>query len=300
MIRLTLGAVLLLVGCDSNDFESPSRVEGPRLLTIVAIPPEAAPGVDVYFVPFLANPDNELLSVEFVAQLSTAALAASAGQSIGSGGAPTALVSDESVAILPGSETERAIQELEALLPDSADGTPSGVVRQVFDEVGLTVTVEAVVRDGGGNPIIRAVKRFILTRRSELTTNPPPPRFRIGEQWVSGREAVNPFRCEPEGDGPELTAGATISLEPDEDADWLETFPSLDLNGEVLVGMEAGYYSWFSTGGEFSSATTRSPERAVEYIVPQEAGVYPLWVVVRDGHLGTSGCLTEVAVSSGD
>mgnify|MGYP000078389882 CR=1 FL=1 len=47
-------------------------------------------------------------------------------------------------------------------------------------------------------------------------------------------------------------------------------------------------------GGSFDPEITLAPERATVWTTPRDAGVYPLWVVVRDGHLGTSGCRVGV------
>ena len=94
----------------------------------------------------------------------------------------------------------------------------------------------------------------------------------------------------------EEQAGATLTLSPEPDEDWLETFPALDLEGQVITGREDAYYSWFSTAGDFGFETTRPPGRDTEWTAPMEPGEVPFWLVVRDGHLGTSACLGMIRV----
>lgn len=287
-------AAAFWLGC-ANDFDPPSLVKGPRLLAVVVEPPEAAPGEDVVFRPLVASPDAPL-TVAVRVDLSVRALAAGAGQAIGEQAEPIALGWDGEVAVLDGRETARAIDALLGQLGEALPGTAEHVVRLVYEEVGLPVTVELELRDARGAVVLEGFKRFFLTPRAERTTNPPGPRFAIGERWVSASSG-DPFACEPEAEAPEVRAGEVVVLAPDPDDEaWLETYPALDLEGEVIEGRESAFYSWYATAGSFSFAVTRPPEREVEWTAPDEAGDYPLWLVVRDGHLGTSACRATVRV----
>jgi hypothetical protein len=280
----------LFVAACANDFDPPSIVLGPRLLAIAAEPPETAPGGDIVLTPITANADG--LTFEWTADLSTRALASSAGQyTVGEAATPITLVWDGENATLSGETTRAAIDALFAILGDAELGTPEGVVRYVYETVGLTFVVDVRAYDQDGALVLDGFKRVVLTPRDGVTTNPPPPRFAIDGQWVSAREG-DPHLCTP---AITIEAG-TVMLEPDPEEPWLETFPSLDLEGRVVEGEEAAYYSWFSTGGEFTFGVTRVPERAAEWETPEEPGEYPLWLVVRDGHLGISACRATVIV----
>ncbi|MBZ0121149.1 MAG: hypothetical protein K8H88_29405, partial [Sandaracinaceae bacterium] len=59
---------------------------------------------------------------------------------------------------------------------------------------------------------------------------------------------------------------------------------------------ESAYYAWYSTAGAFDADITQRPERDVEWTAPVIPGVYPIWLVVRDGHLGASYCRAEIEV----
>jgi len=287
-------AALLCLGC-ANDFDPPSRVLGPRLLAVVVEPPEAAPGEDVVFRPLVASPDDAPLTLALSVDLSARALAAGAGQTLGDQAAPIELPWDGQESVLDGAETARAIDSLLAALGDAPPGTPEHVVRLVYEEVGLPLTVQLELRDERGAVVLEGFKRFFLSPRAERTTNPPGPRFAIAGQWVSA--SSDPFACEPEGEAPEVRAGAAVALAPDPSDDaWLETYRALDLEGEVIESRESAFYSWYSTAGAFSFAVTRAPDREVEWTAPEEPGDYPVWLVVRDGHLGTSACRATVRV----
>lgn len=104
-----------------------------------------------------------------------------------------------------------------------------------------------------------------------------------------------------------------ITLAPADDPNlWEESFPIYDFSGTVRTGYEGAYYSWYSTAslpdrhGVVHSGlhveTTQGPSHGAEpsaiddtirnntLDVPREPGTYDLWVVVRDGHLGTVAC----------
>jgi hypothetical protein len=285
----------LALGC-SNDFEPPTLVSGPRLLAVVAEPPEAAPGEDIVFRPLVASPTDAPLTLALRVDLSTRTLSAGAGQAIGEDAAPIALAWDGATAVLEGDETTRAIDSLLAQLGEASPGTPEHVVRLVYEEVGLPLTVQLELRDEDGAIVLEGFKRFFLSPRAERTTNPPGPRFAVDGRWVSTPSGS--FECEPEAEAPEVRAGAAVVLAPDpSDEGWLEAYPALDLEGEIIESRESAFYSWYSTAGRFSFAVTRPPDREVEWTAPEEPGDYPLWLVVRDGHLGTSACRTIVRVT---
>jgi hypothetical protein len=313
-------AALLTSGCIEINFDPPHLVKGPRMLAIVAEPPEIAFGEDVLFEALLVDADGSNLAqapdveLRFTACVSLAAMVRAAG--FGSGGLEDDcdegggdLVRLETGGDLPpGMARLRGAVFLELLedLMGGGTGLPGGGVpidpqlaaalAAVIAEVGVPLRMRLEVwRDGA--PLLVGFKRFAITQRAEPTTNPPPPRFAVGGVWLSAR-GDDPHRCEPEeGQAPVVDAGAQVTMSPDENEEaWLETYPAVDLDARVVTNEESAYYSWHSTAGSFSADITQRPERDVTWTAPDEPGTYPVWLVVRDGHLGTSFCRADVSV----
>ena len=295
---LTLALLTLVSACEGNDFAPPSIVVAPRLVAVVADPPVAAPGTDIRLTPLVAAPGVDPdVSLEWSAALGTRALALAAGQeTVGEDAAETPLSVEDGVATIPGEATQAAIEALLTIVGDATPGTAEDVVRLVYETVGLVVTIRVVMRDADGEIAMEGFKRVLLMPSPAASTNPPPPRFAIDGAWVSARDGADPFGCVPEAELPMVRAGVEVTLEPEGDEAWLETFPALDLDGRLVEGTEAAYYSWFSTAGDFRLDVTRAPNRQTVWTSPQTPGTVPIWLVVRDGHLGTSACRAEVAV----
>src|SRR5690606_22142904 len=67
---------------------------------------------------------------------------------------------------------------------------------RVVSEVGVPLRVRLeVFRDGERR--LAGFKRFAITQRANPTTNPPPPRFRVGDVWLSARNTEDPHTCIP-------------------------------------------------------------------------------------------------------
>ncbi|MBX3274103.1 MAG: hypothetical protein KF729_27805 [Sandaracinaceae bacterium] len=282
-------ALLGLAACEGPAFDEPSLVRGARVLAAIAEPPDAAPGEDVTLRALTALAPGA--TVEWSLDASPAALALWAGQTLFEAGSPEALPEGR----LDGARTQASIDALYARVGDAPPGTPEHVVRLVYEEVGLVLFATFVVRDADGGLIAEGHKRIGLSPRAERTTNPPPPRVRVGERWASAR-AGDPAACTPEDAPLEARAGEVIVLAPDPDEGWLESYPALDLAGRPIRGMENAYYSWFATAGRFRFSVTRAPERDVEWTAPDVPGDVALWLVVRDGHLGVSACALTIRV----
>lgn len=318
---LTFVLALALGGCFSIDFDPPHRVNGPRILAITVDPPEVGFGQDVLVETLLVDADGTDLStapgveLRFTTCLSLRALVSAAG--FGSAGLTDDcdeggddLVRLETEGLPPGTARlpASALLRLVETLPDGTD-VPDPTDGQALDpalartlafviaQVGVPLRVRVEVwRDG--EPILIGFKRFAIALREAPTTNPPPPRFKIGEHWMSARIGADPHVCEPEsGTMPVVAADEEITMSPEEDDEaWLETYPTVDLEGGITFERESAYYSWFSTAGSFSDNITERPLRDVTWESPEEPGVYPIWLVVRDGHLGISFCRADVAV----
>lgn len=318
-------ASLLAAGCFGNDFDPPYLVKDARILAITVDPPEVAFGQDVLFEALVVDGDGTHLvgadgvELRFYVCLSAAAVVRAAGLGLAAPGLgdDCAEGGEDLVRLEQGGELPPGAARLPGaaffrLLEDLMGGGGGGggtgtnppidpalleTLTRVIVEVGVPLRMELQVwRDG--ELAFTGFKRFAIAQREDVTTNPPAPRFAVGDVWLSARGEGDPRTCVPEeGEAPVVEAGAEVTLAPDEDDEaWIETFPVVSLDGEVQVGRESAYYSWFSTGGEFSDSITQRPNRDVTWTAPEEPGTYPVWLVVRDGHLGTSFCRADVVV----
>jgi hypothetical protein len=311
-------AVLLLGGCFGTNFDPPHVVKTPRILGIAAEPPEIAFGQDVAFEALLVDADGSDLAtapgveLRFMVCVSLRAIVSAAG--LGSGGLTDNCGEggDDLVRLESAGRPETARLPGTALLSLAEDltlggGTPppgeqaldpaiARTLATVIALVGVPLRVRLEVwRDG--EQILVGTKRFAITQREMRTTNPPPPRFRVGETWLSARDGDDPHRCAPEAEEAIVEAGAEVTITPDEnEEEWIESYPAIDLNAALVINEESAYYSWFSTGSAFSADITQRPAREVTWTAPEEPGSYPIWLVVRDGHLGSSWCRADVTV----
>ncbi len=175
-------------------------------------------------------------------------------------------------------------------------GIPPGLLAVLAREIGIVAGIGVTVEVDGRT--MRGYKRFVVSSNPRPNTNPPPPRLQIGARWVSGGEGDSE-RCTPEdGAGPlRLPRGGEAALVPDpNEAPWLETYQILTATGQLETQEEQGYYHWYITGGSLARQGTRSPIRDNVWRLPAAPGAHSLWVFVRDGHGGTSGCQVEAVV----
>jgi hypothetical protein len=294
-------APALLLGCvDVREFARPSLVDRPRVVAIIAEPPEAAPGEPVAL--------SLLLGGAASAEISWRACGAFDGF-MGGGGQygedndehcggmlGEALESGDRTR-LPGELTTRLFADLGLAATILGSRLPSGLVAQIRDEVGLPFMAEASVMADGKR--IRAVKRVLISERAARHSNPPAPRFALDEQEIVATDADG-FRCAVvDGSTPRVPANAEVELRPLFDGElepWLEPYAVLDTRGERVERTERAFYSWFSDAGQLDEAVTRAPNRVQRWTTPPESACHSLWLVVRDGHGGASACRTEVAV----
>jgi hypothetical protein len=213
---------------------------------------------------------------------------------------PVLLTEDEAFT-LPGAETQSVVDLLSLA---SQAGYDVQRILDVLDTAGLAFEVNLDVLDANGVVLVSALKRGALTRRDAPGTNPPSMRFRLGESLMVS-DPTRTFVCASEPGEPVVLASDTdftieplIGRAPDGEEDWLESFPIYDYSGGVTEGRENAYYSLYVTAGGTSKETTRPPERNFQFHTPKEPGPMTLWMIARDGHLGTSGCRLDLMVSA--
>ena len=317
----TASAALLLAtassGCLDDNFDPPSLVKTWRILAIVADPPEAAPGVDLALSALVVDPtghqiedpEAEGLVYRYTACIRPEQVAGLSGVQYDPASPSPAcgdlddpqvlsLPTESGRATIPGLLTRDAFTQLEQLGAIFGDRLPDGVLMQIAEQTGLPVTVElAVFNAADDQRIVTAFKRVLLSRRPDPGTNPPPPRLRVDGRWVAPSDRAD-GSCEAE-DGGALTTRRreTVALSPDEDdMRWVESYNVLDIQGQLQRVEERPYYSFFGTGGSFEREVTRAPVRDEVWTAPRQAGTANIWVVVRDGHGGTSHCRFTVDV----
>jgi len=317
MIAWALGT-----GCIDDTLAPRSIVASDRVLAVVADRPIVGPGTDVRLSVMAVDEEGEPLvhgSDGISMQWSSCVreervLALSGAQyepdvaSAGCGGRLSIdLETDtDGSAVLPGLVTAAAVAQIPMLAEGL--GLPPELIATILEQSGVPITLQVrILRDDELR--VTAFKRVLLTTREGevLGTNPDPPRFRIDERWMSASGVTEAFRCVAEdGAVPSVGAGQNIILDPEEvildptpeqeDETWIERYTVLSVEGRFAEQWEAAFYSWFSTDGSFDQGVTRAPADEEIWTAPTETGTYPLWLVVRDGHGGTSACRTDVEV----
>lgn len=308
MRRWATAACLVLFGGCAEELDPPSLVKSLRILTVVAEPPIAAPGDDIRLSALVVDPD-EREDLRFTWSACSRFEALAGQQSLQYGEEPPRqgcvdgepgtfpIESHGDEGIVPGVLTRTAYEDLEVLAATYGDQLPPDVLRFVVETSGLPFTIGVTIR-AGSEELLRSFKRVLLFTGEPRGTNPPPPRFSIDGTWVSGRETDEPWTCLPEeGTAPVVDRGTTVVLSPDpEDESWRESYQIIDATGAVVTKEEDAYYAWFSTAGRFGEVDTRAPLRDDTWKAPRAPGTYPIWLVVRDGHGGTSACRADVEV----
>jgi hypothetical protein len=301
-------AALLLCACfDSPDFARSSLVTGPRVLALVAEPPEAAPGDPFALSLLIAGADHEEVEVSW-----RACGAFDSGGSFGGGmqfgerdpdegcgGGFAVPLGEGRSSVLPGELTRALFDNLELAAVILGAALPDDALERIRSDVGIPFLIEADVHIGEKR--IRTVKRVLVRETEAAHQNPPPPSFMLGDAEIVSEG--DEFVCGAlDGVTPRVRRSSDVELEPmlqgneGEDEPWLERYHVLDAQGQLLERTERAYYSWFSDGGRLDQQLTRAPLRNEVWTTPDEPGEHTLWVVVRDGHGGTSACGLAIVV----
>lgn len=315
-LSVSLLLSLLGTGCIETNFDPPWKIQDTRILSIEADHPEVAPGVDVALRALVADPDRDVanLDYEWTLCLGTDAIFGGGGSDPGCPPpdpadpfAAQVLPSEGLTATLPGSTTALIETALMMAGGDTGGPFPNEFLSLILDTAGVPLNIHLRVRDPETGELLReGFKKVAITRRESPTVNPPEPRLRVGGQWVSGAVVEEPMRCEAESGEPvRVFAGSRVRLEPEEvpafgeEGSWLESYPIVGLDGEILTGIERASYIWFSTEGAIEDYVTQIPFQESSWRAPNEPGTYPIWVVMRDGHLGITSCQIDVEVIEG-
>jgi hypothetical protein len=302
---IALAVVPCLLGCiELDDLARPSNVDRPRVLAVVAEPPEINPGSDVELRVMVAGVDDYTVSWSACGVFSSMG-GGSQYNDIpdreGCGGDLTVALGEGDVGVLPGDLSSALFLDLELAADVLGAVLPEGTVEAVRSGVGIPVVVEATVETG--DQTLRAIKRVLISEQSTPHTNPPPPHFDIdGIEIIAAPD--EPFTCvAADGEAVRVPADSEVELAPHVDGDeepWLERYMIIDARGMTDTRDEAAFYSWFSDGGRLSEEVTKSPLRNELWETPKAPGCYNLWLVVRDGHGGQSACRLPVAVGDRD
>lgn len=300
-----LAALALLGGLGSlactGNLDPPTLVKTPRILAIIADPPESAPGTDITVGVIAHVPDDpEGLTTTYAwrlcASLPRVLDAADIPADLPLPDTCETLPSTGPSATIPGSETAMLAMLLRSLPTGGA--FDASFLTRILDTAGIPFQVEVDVLDASGEVLISGLKTVAITTRTAPppTTNPPVVLFSLGEQDVAMPDDLFDHRCVPTS-GPLLaTVEQEIEITPIPGIDWTEEFPIFDYSGVLRTGRENEYYSFYVTGGSLSAETTRPPDREVRWTPPEEPGTVRLWLIVRDGHLGARGCHVDVDV----
>lgn len=286
---------LLAVGCNLG-LDSPTLVKTPRILAIVAEPPEAAPGEDVAISVMAFDPMGRDLTYAFEVCFDAASLL-DADNFDPDTAFCFPLEADEMRSSVPGERTALLLQAIDNLTPAQTGGFSVEAIRAIIATAGFPIRVQVDVVAPDGSILVSGHKLVGITTREERTHNPPPPYLFVdGVPYVGGFTRDAPFDCLT-GFPESVAPSASVPLQPGDDPEaWIETFPIYDFTGDVRVGEEGAYYSWYATGGTMPEETTQYPSEGVSWQAPAEEGTYRLWYIVRDGHLGTSACTFELEV----
>ncbi|MDP3273980.1 MAG: hypothetical protein Q8Q09_02215 [Deltaproteobacteria bacterium] len=311
----------LASACADKPLESRHKVTSPRILAMIAEPPEARPGesiaVRVVTGGTQSDPPNFTWyfcaraegTTNFVAQ-STFGQAEPNDACFGDAGANVVRLpfrGDTAVVTIPAD----LLAQIEALRAVYGNGLSAAALQTIVRTAGLPLTLAVEMRAAngdGGVTVERALKRVVVVDRAARNHNPPGPSFRFGVGPDGGPGGVpmryvpmtDPERCEPaDNAGPlRVRPSEVVELAPDPTEDpWLEDYTILDSAGRVAQTRETAFYSFYSTGGSYRDDRTRIPTRNTLWEAPQRLGDITHWMVVRDGRGGTSACRYTLTVT---
>jgi hypothetical protein len=312
--------------CNEQPLEPRHKVTTPRILAIIAEPPEVRPGQSTELRVITGGTTVEPEFSWFVCARSEATTTFAAQSTFGQAEPNDACFGDAGASNvrLPFNGPNALfatpsdlLQRLEALRAVYGSNISAGRLTEIARTAGLPLTIAVELRhndpgtDGGppSHTVVRALKRVVVVDRAELNRNPPGPSFRFGAPRDGGPGGVamryvrdgDDERCEPaDGSGPlAVRPGTLIEIAPDPtELPWLQRYLILDTYGMPAEQTETAFYSFYSTGGAYRDDRTRIPTRNTLWEAPQRQGPITHWLIVRDGRGGASACRYDVTVSA--
>ena len=305
---LLLLPLLAAVSCfELPEFAQSSFIDRPRILAVVAEPPEVSPSSTASAtLSILVAGADEVTDVRWTAcGMPGGGAFGGMGNMFGENDGDSGCGS----AAIPLGEGERVSLPLDQarvlLMSDDLAQAALGselsaeVLEQIRTSVGIAATIQVELTADGKR--LRALKRVLLRESETPGSNPPPPTFRFGETIVRSLGEGSPYRCEPEQGSLQAGLRESVALVPVFDGDrepWLESFAVLDARGMLGERREQAFYSWFTDAGDLDDGSTRAPSRANVWRAPDKPGCAQIWLVVRDGHAGATACVARVAVGA--
>lgn len=298
--------------CNGPDFPPSSLVTAPRVIAIVAEPPEINPGQLTVLHAITAGTTADSARFRWFVCLRPEASATFTAQST------FGVTSDDEgcfgdAAVQLGTPVEgpeyfftvpaNVLENLEALRAIYGTNLSAASLRLIVATSGIPVTIAMEMTQG--NRVVRAIKRVIVSSRVDTNRNPPPPRFRFGTPADGGMGGVHvgtvpgdEETCAADNRAPIVVhTSQVVQVAPETDtASWLQSYDALDSSGNPQHVMETAYYSFFATGGRYDDGRTRLPIQNTVWHAPTAPGPATLWFIVRDGRGGTSGCRYGVTV----
>ncbi|MDP3275517.1 MAG: hypothetical protein Q8Q09_10005 [Deltaproteobacteria bacterium] len=290
----------------SPPFEQPALVISPRVIALIASRPTVAPGDSVTMTAALGDAMGVSTQGTLRWSLCARPEVSSSGLPLSSFGAfepDIGCNTRGTVQVAQSVTAERAtftippeiLQDEPVLLAAFGDQVSAETRRALAQSAGITL-IASLTWTVNSQEFI-AFKR-VLVHPTEQNTNPPTPWVTLGGRAFRSiaREGVQ--RCEPtDGNGPHVVAPMThVVITPDTDEAWVEPFERIDASGQRVTEYEAAFRNWFSTAGAWDFGRARAPDLAPTWVAPRTPGTSTLWLVLRDGHGGTSACIFTVLV----
>nr|MBK7067120.1 hypothetical protein [Deltaproteobacteria bacterium] len=286
----------LALGC-IGDLDPKELVVSPRILDIVADPPELAPGGTVRLRAVIGGSRGPV-TYRWVACTASDPFSGIGG--FGTGTGEQGCTGDAGLRIPLGSGPEATLTipresvDLEAIVSRLGERAPRELVERFIRDVGVIVGIGLTVEADGRT--LNGYKRVVVSLNPRPNANPPPPRVRVNTRWVSVPSTGGDVCVPEEGEGIRVPRARNVTLTPDPAEAWLERYTVLTTVGAFEERSEQAFYSWYATNGELGRGLTRSPTRDNVWLPSDHPGAQSLWLFIRDGHGGTSGCRLDLTV----
>jgi hypothetical protein len=299
--------------CTDPNFARRSLVSSPRILAIVAEPPEINPGQLTVLHAITGGAAETATFRWFVCARAEATATFTAQSTFGVADDDEGCFGDAAVQLGPTFEGHDYIftvptnlfDNIAALRAIYGQSISLESLMRIVNVAGIPVTIAVEMRDPSGT-VQRAIKRVIVSGRPDTNHNPPPPSFRFGVRADGGMGGVHvsavdgdPERCAADSRAAlTVHTNQVVQVAPDANtSDWLETYTTLDSSGDIQTTTEVAYYSFYATTGIWDDDRTRIPIQNTIWHAPAMPGTTTMWIVVRDGRGGTSGCRFDVNVT---